>query len=231
MENIPKLPKSADLEARTARYIMGLVPIAGPILADLIGSRIRNEYQKNLEQWLKDLASDLKQVQDQSEKMYDEPEFVETLAAAAEAARKTAHQEKLDALKNAVLNAVDHETRPDEDLRLRFINYIDQMVPAHLRILQFYDDPQKQFDEDSTTQRPMLMTTSKDIGFIALGWPEDQRLKYNRLVEDLTAWRLLGMLNTTMGTAGGLINDRRYTTPDGQAFIEYVLQSPTITHT
>lgn len=223
MEEMPKLPKSVEIEARTAEYAMGLVPLVGPILADLISSKVRRGYQKNLDQWFNDLASRLKQVQEQFEKIYEEPEFVETVAAAAEAARKTAHKEKLEALKNAVLNAVDRGSRPDEDLRLRFINYIDQMVPAHLKILKFYDSPQKWFDEDLTLKRPTVTTTSADIGFIALGWTDDQRPKYNRLVEDLSMWRLLGMLNSTMGTAAGLINDRRYTTLDGQAFLKYVM--------
>jgi len=198
------------------------VPGIGLPLADLIGSKIRKEYEENLERWFNDLASGLQLVQDRFEKIYEEPEFLETVAAAAEAARKTAHQEKLEALKNAILNTVDHDTRPDEDLRLRFINYVNQMVPDHLRILTFYDDPQKQFDEDPAIERPNEMTTSQQIGFIALGWLEDQRPKYLRLVEDLTTWRLLGVLDSTMGTSEGLINGRHYTTVDGRSFLKYI---------
>jgi len=220
---MPKLSKSEMLEARTAEYVLGLVPFAGPVLADLVGEKIRRKYEKNLAQWFSDLATGLQQVRRQFEEIHEEPEFLETVAAATEAARKTAHKEKLDALRNAVINTVHRDSRPDEDLRLRFIAYIDQMVPDHLRILRFYDEPEKRFGEDQTLERPTVMTSSRDIGFIALNWTEDQRPKYDRLVADLVTWRLLGMLNTTMGTADGLITGRRYTTPDGQAFLEYVL--------
>lgn len=226
MQDMPKLQKSLQLESNVATYIMGTVPLVGPMLGDLIGKKIRKEYQENLEKWFNDLASELRRVKAQFEDIYDEPEFIETLAAATEAARKTAHREKLEALRNAVLNSIDRDVRPEEDLRLRFINNVDQMVPAHMQILKFYDDPQKHFDAKSSIERPSLSTTSQDLGFIGLQWTEEQRPKYDRLVEDLIAWRLLNTLNRTHGTPDGLINGRQYTTPDGRAFIKYVMFSP-----
>jgi hypothetical protein len=61
---------------------------------------------------------------------------------ATQIAVRTHQQEKLDALRNAVLN-VAAGTAPGDDLQLMFLGFVDAFTPLHLRMLKFLQHPDK----------------------------------------------------------------------------------------
>ena len=73
------------------------------------------------------------------------------------------HEEKLDALRNAVLNLVNPRLRLDEDLRLQFISFIEQMVPDHLKLMNYFSAPRQWYEERAmsipsvTTSKPLAI--------------------------------------------------------------------------
>lgn len=65
---------------------------------------------------------------------------------ASHAAIRTHQEEKLKALRNAVLNIAIGRT-PDEDEQAVFLWYIDSLTTWHLRILKFLENPLKPVQE------------------------------------------------------------------------------------
>ena len=76
------------------------------------------------------------------EDLRDNEAFVSTVMHASQAALRSHQKEKLDALRNAVLNAA-LPNAPDDDLQLMVLNYIDSLTPGHLRILTFFENPRR----------------------------------------------------------------------------------------
>ncbi|HXF27840.1 MAG TPA: hypothetical protein VN610_11210, partial [Bryobacteraceae bacterium] len=69
-------------------------------------------------------------------------QFISALLQATQAAVKTHHAEKLKALRNAVVNvAIGKDLNEDRDAV--FLSVIDQFTPTHLRLLRFFQDPQR----------------------------------------------------------------------------------------
>ncbi|MFN0148233.1 MAG: hypothetical protein ACKVT1_17165 [Dehalococcoidia bacterium] len=67
------------------------------------------------------------------------PAFVTLLVTATQAALRTHHEEKLNALRNILVNSA---SRPDidSDIRERCIALVDQLAPSQLRMLRSYRD-------------------------------------------------------------------------------------------
>ena len=72
-------------------------------------------------------------------------QFVSATLVATQAALKTHQQEKMQSLKNAVLNvALGHE--PDTDRQQQFLALVDRFTAAHLTLLRFFQDPASHFE-------------------------------------------------------------------------------------
>ncbi len=65
---------------------------------------------------------------------------------ATQAALRSSQQEKLDALRNAVLNAA-LPNAPSAELQQLFIRFVDELTVWHLRVLTHFHDPSVTFRE------------------------------------------------------------------------------------
>lgn len=130
------------------------------------------------------------------EKLAQNEAFVTTLLHAVQAATRSHQKEKLNALRNAVLNSA-LPSAPDEDMQLIFINLLDSMTASHLKLLLFLDDPKSYFPDeqeragptypylerafpgmDGTFYRVILNDLkAKDLANIGLGTREDNPLR------------------------------------------------------
>jgi hypothetical protein len=70
------------------------------------------------------------------EKLAVSEPFISAFAHATQVALRTQQQEKLEALRNAVLNVATRATEIDEDRQTAFLSLIDRFTPAHIRILE-----------------------------------------------------------------------------------------------
>ena len=94
--------------------------------------------------WLNSLARRLARLEDriegfQVEDLVDHPAFTSAMLKASVMALWNHNEEKLEALRNAVLNVAVTST-PEEDEPEMFISLIDTFTPWHLRILAFFAD-------------------------------------------------------------------------------------------
>ena len=100
---------------------------------------------KRLTDWCEDLRlafNDLSQKIEglTPEKLAENDQFVSASLRALQSAVRTHQAEKLEALKNAILNvAVGGE--PEADRQTVFLDLVDRFTPLHLALLQFFQDP------------------------------------------------------------------------------------------
>jgi hypothetical protein len=151
--------------------------------------------------------------------------FVTAIMQALQIATRNHHKEKIEALRNAILNTAIGNA-PDEDLQLMFLNAIDRLAPWHLRILDYFKDPtafllKKELKQDSVMGGASYGLTQ--------AFPElkDQLDFYHLVVTDLISMGFLqpgSYLNTIMSQSG--VYSKR-TTNIGDQFLAFI-KSPLI---
>jgi len=127
---------------------ISFVPVAGSALQvafnEIAGRRLADRRAR----WLNTLAS---KVHDLEEQIGDfaalaaSDEFRDALTTASQIADRTSRTEKLEALRNAVVNSV-MPNAPDPDEQQILLGMIDRFTPTHVQILVLLKDPQAWFE-------------------------------------------------------------------------------------
>ena len=125
---------------------ISFIPGIGGAATELFSMIIAPPLEKRRNQWLDDIAERLKSLEGvvdgfRVEDLSQNETFITVVMHATQVAIRNHQQEKLEALRNAVLNAA----RPDaleDDRQLMFLNFIDELTPWHLKVLHFFDDPE-----------------------------------------------------------------------------------------
>lgn len=148
MSDIPKEPKrsSADIAYTVVKAGVSAVPVAGGPAAELLGLIFGPPLEKRRERWLQQLADAIREVSEKvaeltPEKLAQEEAFITTALHATEIAVRTHQQEKIEALRNAVVNAA-LQSALDETLQHIFLNHVDSLTPSHLRMLACFNVPE-----------------------------------------------------------------------------------------
>jgi hypothetical protein len=132
-------------------YAIGAAKVGGlafPFLGsgiaffDLVTAPIRG---KRATDWCERLRLGLNELSEKvagltPEKLAASEEFNSAFARASQAAMRTHQAEKLDTLRNAVLN-VAVGNAPSVDLQTMFLNIIDTMTPLHIAVLHLIEHP------------------------------------------------------------------------------------------
>jgi hypothetical protein len=113
--------------------------------AELLSTIITPPLEKRRDAWIESIAIALKNLEEKVdgfsfENLSQNEMFVTTVMYASQIAIRNHQQEKLEALRNAVLNTALSRT-PEEDLQIMFLSFIDTLTSWHLRILKFLDNP------------------------------------------------------------------------------------------
>ena len=214
-----------------AKAALSAVPVLGGPAAELLDLVVRPEIERRRTEWLDQLAEQLAAIEERLEGFHvsalaNDPEFISTLLQASAAALREHEAEKLEALRNAVLNAA-LEAGPTEDERALFISWVDQLTPWHLRLLRFLDD--KEGVAHARDKLPFPNWVSGGVSTVLeLVYPElvGRRAFYDLLVTDLKSRGLIviSSLHVT-GTVDGYMLARQ-TSDLGQRFLSFVTTPP-----
>jgi len=158
--DVPKLMPGSRLEPAPERtafdYALAIAkvgtiafPFFGPgvTLVDLLTAPLRT---KRLSDWQEELRLRLNDLSQRvggltPEALAKDDAFVSAWFQATQAALRTHQKEKLDALRNAVLNAAlgkDAQT----NRQAQFLSLVDRFTAAHLTLLRFFRDPAGHFE-------------------------------------------------------------------------------------
>jgi hypothetical protein len=116
---------------------------SGIALFELITTPLRG---KRLSDWCEEVRLGLNELSETvagltPEKLAASEEFNSAFIQAAQAAMKTHEKDKLDALRNAVLNVASGTANRDESQVTAFLALVDRFVSAHLQILHKFQSP------------------------------------------------------------------------------------------
>jgi hypothetical protein len=92
-------------------------------------------YNKRLEAWRVSITAVVNELAAKYDNLLDDDVFLDAFINATRVAQSTHQQEKLDALRNGVVNSVGPNA-PDVDEQARFFRLVDQFSAAHLVVLR-----------------------------------------------------------------------------------------------
>ena len=142
LESVPE-PTAFDFGLLAAKMATIVFPWMGPgiILFDIITGPSRTSRLTDWCERFRVCFNDLSQKVDglTPEALARDEAFISAFAQATQAALKTHRPEKLDALRNAVVN-VALGKEPDVDRQTIFLSLVERFTPLHILLLRFFDN-------------------------------------------------------------------------------------------
>lgn len=189
-------PSVGDYAHAGVRAGLSIAPYLGGPLAEFLSMVIAPPLEKRRDEWLIEIFSRLKRLEEKVEgfkieNLAQNENFISILLYATQVAMRTHQREKLDALRNAIINSALRPT-VDENLQLMFLNLVDRYTPWHLTILQFLDNP-RLYGESHGIKYPSR-TSGGNLGtLIELTFPELNKKQefYDQIVKEMISNGLL----------------------------------------
>ena len=222
-----KLPERsrADIAHSVVKAGLSAIPVAGGAAAELFSALFSQPIEHRKAKWMEGVATELQELEEKIEglRIEDLPQnqsFVTTVFHASQAAIRTHQEEKLEALRNAVLNS-SMPGAPSDDQQLIFLNYVDQFTPRHLRILKFFRDPRAWGRDHSISYPSWTLGAPSRVLESTFEELVGQREFYDQIVKDLYSRGLMNTesLHTSM-TEDGMFAAR--ITATGDNFIRFI---------
>jgi hypothetical protein len=203
----PPKPTKSDKVHIIARAGLQVIPGVGGAVADFFNAIINPPLEKRRQKWMEDIAEGLRALEAEQninlEELSSNETFVTTLMQASQAAIRNHQQEKLEALRNVVLNSALPDA-PDESLQQMFLNFVDVFTTWHIRLLKLFDNPVEDAKAKGLNFGNLL---AGGLSIILEGaFPElkDRREFYDQVWKDLHSRSLVGneSLHGTMSASG-----------------------------
>jgi hypothetical protein len=226
MEKYQK-PESSkgDVVHAIARAGFSAVPVAGGALTELLNAVIMPPLMKRKDEWIELIAQGLKTLESKVENFKIEnlaqnEAFITIVSQASQSAIRNHQVEKLEALRNAVLNSA-MPNAPDENEQLMFLGLVDRFTPWHLKILQCLHEPKSFAVRRNIVLPDWGMGGKGTVLETCIPELKGRRDFYDLIGKELYAAGLIGTNNfhVTM-TGGGMIQSA--TTPFGSGFLTFI---------
>lgn len=146
----PSRSTGREIVERITEAALGSVPIVGSALAVTFVTALGWRLEERREKWFTQLAEGLEELRKRVdggldlEALIDDDRFTDAVVSATRTVEHTHQAEKIEALRNAVLNSAVTGA-PDADTQAILLNLVDRLTASHLRMLTLWDDPQAWF--------------------------------------------------------------------------------------
>ncbi len=141
----PFIEPGSEKAHRVARIIIGAVPILGGAGVEIFNSIIDTPMNERKVQWMNQVGNALNDLIEKGvlteQGLQHNETFITTVSQASMLAIRSHQREKLEALRNAVLNVAVGQG-PEEDMRQLFLNFIDVCTVTHIRLLSLMSGPE-----------------------------------------------------------------------------------------
>src|SRR5258708_9190343 len=171
----PGQRRSRQILERTVEAGLSSVPLLGGAIAVAFVTALGWRREQRREQWFTQLAEGVEELRERVEDLdletlTDNPLFVDAVVTATRTIEHTHQEEKISALRNAVLNSVAPGA-PDADTQAIMLGLIDRFTPSHLRLLTLWDDPPAWFASRGLTPPQGVMAGARMLT-VEAGLPE-----------------------------------------------------------
>jgi hypothetical protein len=227
MENNKKYkpPKagSGDVGYAAVKAGISMIPLAGAPASELLRLIVTPPLEKRRSEWMESIGNALLELEKKMnivrEDFQNNDKFIDAAMDATQIALRTSEKEKLEALKNALLNSALPNS-PDESIRKMFFSFIDTFGIFHIKILELFQNPRKWFPKHGM-QYPDMAGALGHLIEKAFPTLVNKREFYDQIWKDLY---LRGLVSTeglyTMMTGSGV--EAKRTTGIGDAFLIFI---------
>jgi hypothetical protein len=185
-----KIPeqRTGEILQAVAKAGLSTIPIAGGPLAELLGLVIGPKLNERREKWLESIAERLFKLEEKDkefkiENLITNEMFTTAFAYAMTIAVRNHQEEKIEALRNAVLNTALLSSTEEEDLHLMFLNFVDVFTPWHIRLLLFFDNPKEYCNRNNINVTSLFMGSPSRV--LEQAFPSLRRDFYDQITKDL----------------------------------------------
>ncbi|RRB07402.1 hypothetical protein [Larkinella rosea] len=226
MSDINKTSK-ADILYATVKAGLGSIPVLGSAATELFGLVVTPPLDKRRQEWMNEVAEKIKLLEQNNlvdfSSLSQNEQFIDTIVQASSIAIKTSEQEKIVALRNAVINTALNEA-PDKTKSQIFLNLVDSFTVWHLTILTFFDKPKTWFEKAGQTPPNLMIGNMFSVLKTAFPNLEGQDELVDLIWNDLhdAGLHSTGGLKTMM-SGDGTLAER--TTRLGKEFIQFISES------
>jgi hypothetical protein len=178
-----------DLGMASVKGLLSNIPLIGGSAGEVFGLAIATSLARRRDDWLESVALRLLKLQVKVdgftvERLGDDEQFVSTVMQATAAAVRTHQKEKLEALRNAVLNTALRIPIEEAEQQM-FLAWADQFTEWHLSVLLLLTDPRGWANEHSITFPSWGMGARGAVVEYALPELNGRRDFYDQIVRDL----------------------------------------------
>lgn len=220
----PPEPSVGDYTHAIFRAGLSTIPVIGGAAVELFAVVVTPPMESRRNEWMKMVGESISRLETESgikpEDLQNNDAFIDAVLVASQIAVRTSQEEKIEALRNAVINSA-LPNPPEESLQQFFLHLIDIFTVWHLRILYLFQNPPK-WAEENSHKFPDLFSGGLDA-ILESAYPELHANQgfYNQVWRDLFS---NGLLNTEsphgMMTGHGLLQKR--TTSLGDQFLSFI---------
>lgn len=220
-------PTKGDAAHTMAKAGLSAIPIVGGPAAEIFSAIIVPPLTRRRDAWVESIATTLKELEKKVdgfkiEDLANNELFITTVMHATQAAIRNHQKEKLDALRNAVINSA-LGIKIDQDTQQMFLEYVDSLTPSHLKLLRFLNDPREYGQRNHVKFGSYMMASISTILEEAIPEFKDKRGFYDQLMTDLFNRGLTGTdkngLHVGMSDVGIFTPQ---TTDTGRAFLNFI---------
>lgn len=139
-------PDETDTIQGGALAALSAIPVIGGTVTEILSMILAPAVSRRRDEWLKELADGLDQLEEkvdgfEVEKLAGNEGFVSAVIQATRTAATTHQREKLEIIRNAVLN-VSLSRGTDEEKQIFFLHLIDMFSLTHFEILRLFANPE-----------------------------------------------------------------------------------------
>ena len=226
-------PTKADAAYSLAKVGLSAIPVLGGTAAEIFSAVIAPPITKRTVKWIESISERLKELEKtvngfKLESLAENEVFTTVVLHATQIAIRNHQQEKIEALRNAVINTAIG-INISEDEKQIFLEYVDALTPSHLRLLEFLNNPTAYGQAHNVKYGNYTMASVSTILEEAFPEWKDKRGDYDLIAQDLYTRGLLGgQVNDihvgVSATDQGMYASR--TTERGKRFLKFIRAQP-----
>ena len=133
--------KCVDVAEIVGKTILSEIPIGGALATAVYDVVKGNILQKRQEKWKGLIEDRLSKLEIEIETLGENETFATMLIKTTELAMKTKQEEKLNYLADALENSITNNI--EEDRLIIFMSFMEKYTTAHIKILNFFNNPCK----------------------------------------------------------------------------------------
>ncbi|GAA2811519.1 hypothetical protein GCM10010522_31640 [Kribbella solani] len=220
MDTAAKLVAGAGGSAVPLPFVGGVLTTAFEMMAD-------RGLNKRRDAWEQTVVAAINQLIEWNKAFADSDVLFTAVVKAGRIALATYQQEKLDALRNAVVNSVAPGA-PADDEQARFFRLIDELTPSHIVMLRFLQSPGGALRQLPADQRPArfnihieMVMMGKVFEMVAPEIAANLEFR-DLLVYDLSQARLALTFSSLDDLGMEESDDRTFATSLGARFLAFV---------